>query len=145
MSTDTLARLQNGLETEGQDFANLSTAVLPSGARQRHDNLIAADPTRFVQTGKSPSGADRAERRTEVERRRPPREGRKAVRLVISPHPRDLLDRLLKLRRDSKRPDAAEIKTHQPTWTRRAHLLQGILATRERFRGAVADIVGDRL
>jgi hypothetical protein len=40
MSTDTLARLQNGLETEGQDFAILSTAVLPSGAL-REKGMVA--------------------------------------------------------------------------------------------------------
>jgi hypothetical protein len=138
------AKLRTDQLAEGADFAILSTAVFPAGARQLHvqDNVIVADPARvpvlvhllrrqIIDNCMLKLGAEARDTKAG-----------ELYKFILSPTCDDMFDRLLKLTRDAQVLDAAEAKAHQATWMKRAELLVGVLAVREQFVSVVADIVG---
>lgn len=66
----------------------------------------------------------------------------KALAFLVSPTCNDLTDRWLQLSNDLGALDLTEEKAHRATWSRRAELIQGMIALREKFSRTVADIIG---
>lgn len=145
-------RWQNGFTSklradqldEGADFAILSTAVFPAGARQLHiqDNVIVADPARvpvlvhllrrqIIDNFMLKLGAEAKDAKAG-----------QLYNFILSPTCDDLFDRLLKLTHELQDLGVAEEKSHRLMWDKRGTLLQNVFGVREQFCGVVADIIG---
>jgi hypothetical protein len=129
---------------EAAAFGILSTTTMPANCREVAvvDNTIVCAPERvpvmvailrrivldnFVQRLGAEERDDKASR---------------LYSFVLSKACDDMFDTLLRLGRDLTELDAAQSKSNQQIFAKRAKLIRGVLDVREQFVAVVADIVG---
>jgi len=138
------SKLRSDQLVVGADFAILSTTTFPSGVRELHlqGGVIVASPQRvvvlvallrqqIVQNHVFKRGAESRNEKAE-----------QLYDFLLSPAGDEMFDRLLRTTRALESLDAAEVKSHQTNWAKRAELVREIAAVREQFCDMLSEIIG---
>lgn len=124
-------------------FGILSTSVFPRGASQLHvqDGVIICDPNRvpvlvsllrqiIVEGYTHKRGAEARNKKAEA-----------VLKFLMSKQAHDLFDKLVGTTRSLEALDAAEVKSHQSVWTKRAGLLRDVLDIHDIVSSTISGII----